>query len=210
MRIFPGKDETILHWMGRCARFAMRRALVPAVRRRIRPTTTIICNNCLGARISQDCGYRYNSPTVGLYFRYPDYITFLEHLDEAVTAPLRFKEAGAEDFPVGILTAGDRDIEIYFMHYRSEEEAREKWEERRKRVNTADMLVIGSEVDGCTHEDVERFCLLPYERKLFITRRDYSREIPSRQLLYRKTLNSKRYTNLYDLAHICYPRLCRI
>lgn len=65
-----------------------RMLFVPFIKLRISPTTSIICNNCLGARISQDCGYPYNSPTAGLYIPFPDYIWFLKHLQLAKSAPL--------------------------------------------------------------------------------------------------------------------------
>ena len=42
--------------------------------------TTIISSNCFAGRIMQDLGMQYNSPTLGLYFWYPDYIEFLSNL----------------------------------------------------------------------------------------------------------------------------------
>lgn len=82
------------------ARKTYRQMLVPIIKRRIGPATTIICNNCLGSRISQDCGYRYNSPTVGLYFTYPSYVWFLKNLKDVKGAPLVFRRPSSEN-PVG-------------------------------------------------------------------------------------------------------------
>ena len=46
----------------------MRHRYREQLRKLFGPTTTIISNNCFGGRISQDLGYAYNSPTVGLFF----------------------------------------------------------------------------------------------------------------------------------------------
>ena len=35
---------------------------------------SIITSNCFAGRIMQDIGMEYNTPTLGLYFMYPDYI----------------------------------------------------------------------------------------------------------------------------------------
>ena len=51
---------------------------VNKLKRIIDSNTTVISNNCFAGRIYNDLGLPYNSPTVGLYFFYPDYIVFLQ------------------------------------------------------------------------------------------------------------------------------------
>lgn len=70
----------------------MRHRYREQLRKLFGPTTTIISNNCFGGRISQDLGYAYNSPTVGLFFYYPDYVVFLQHLREFLAQPLLLKK----------------------------------------------------------------------------------------------------------------------
>lgn len=152
-----------------------RKLLCHWIRKRIKPTTSIICNNCLGGRISQDLRYPYNSPTIGLFFNYPDYVDFLENLKECVTTPIMFRKTSKYlpqvNYPIGYFNIDGKDIQVDFLHYATEKEAREKWERRCKRVNWGDIVFIGSEQDGCNEQDIDRFvnirkwggesCLLP-------------------------------------------------
>ena len=46
------------------------------------------------------------------------------------------------------------DIVIHFTHYDSEEQAKEKWENRVKRINLKNMFVVALEKDGVTKEDI--------------------------------------------------------
>lgn len=145
------------------------------------PSTTIIANACYGGRISRDLDFPYNSPTVGLYFQYPDYITFLSDLEAFTRAPLTFRKQSKYEacqrqqqvtpwtYPIGVLKAGEKEIEIQFLHYHSEEEARDKWERRCKRINFNDIVVLGVDQDGCTEKDAEAFLHLPFEKKYFFT-----------------------------------------
>lgn len=61
-------------------KFLLRYRYICALRSRISKDTSIISTNCFAGRIMQDLSMRYNSPTEGLYFMYPDYIKFLKNL----------------------------------------------------------------------------------------------------------------------------------
>ena len=121
------------------------------LKKAVNPTMSIISNNCLGGAISNTLNYSYNSPTVGLYFMYPDYITFLEHLEGFISSKLKFKtqsfykfvnkEREDNPYPIGRLEYGGFEIEIEFLHYHSEEEAKEKWERRCKRIQMDNMII---------------------------------------------------------------------
>jgi uncharacterized protein (DUF1919 family) len=54
------------------------------------------------------------------------------------------------------------DITIYFQHYASKEDARAKWERRKKRLNPDSICCLLVERDGCTKDDLIRFSRLPY------------------------------------------------
>ncbi len=83
----------------------------------------------------QDIGMEYNSPTLGLYFMYPDYIELLSNLKYYLTdARIEFVEnskypigderraAWSHWYPIGLLGS---KVEIHFLHYHSEKEAAE-------------------------------------------------------------------------------------
>ena len=97
-------------------------------------------------------------------------------------------------------------MEIEFLHYKSEDEAREKWTRRCKRINWDDLLVVGSEVDECTKEDVENFVSLPYERKYFFARKKYD-DIMSDCIYHVPEMNRKSFTNLHAQAHLLFVRM---
>lgn len=96
---------------------------------------SLISSNCFAGRIMQDLNLPYNSPTLGLYFMYPDYIEFLSNIRFYLTeAKIEFVEhskypIGDERrakwrhwYPIGLL---DGKVEIHFLHYYTEKEAAE-------------------------------------------------------------------------------------
>lgn len=121
----------------------------------------------------------YNSPTLGLYFMYPDYIEFLQNLEFYLKdAKIQFVEhskypLGDERranwkhwYPIGLL---DGKVEIHFLHYYTEEEAAEKWYRRASRVNFDNLLVVGMQQNLCTQKDIEDFDNLPFENKIMFS-----------------------------------------
>lgn len=133
---------------------------------------TIISNNCWGGNIYQYFGLKYNTPTIGLYITGYDFVKFCSCLDEYLSSSLEFIKwedaklydslKDKEKYPVGKL----RDIEIYFMHYKTEEEALEKWNDRKKRINKKHILFKLSQREACSKEDINRFMNLPLKNKL--------------------------------------------
>ena len=136
---------------------------------------SIISNNCWGGSIYQKYGLAYRSPTAGLYFLGHDFVKFAERLDHYIACELDFipwEESSYYDviknnkpYPVARLD----DIEIYFMHYPTEEEAAEKWYRRAKRINHERILFKLSQREGCSKEDVEKFMSLPLRNKICFT-----------------------------------------
>lgn len=181
-------------------RKVLRLYYIEKIRKHFPVSTTIICNNCFGARISQELHLPYNSPTVGLFIRFPDYILFLEHLKDLCAKPLSFREKTGGNYPIGVLHVDDREIEIHFLHYKNNEEASEKWRRRCNRMDFNNLLIIGSETDSCSLEDIVNFSKLPYKNKIFFTKLNYS--IYSAYCL--QIFKSGKFTNLYAFAHCGY------
>lgn len=134
---------------------------------------TIISNNCFAGAIYQYFGLPYNSPTIGLYFFANDYIKFLENLNYYLDLELKFIPLEKskhyeellkrkENVPIGLIG----DVEIIFLHYESEEEALEKWERRKKRINREKMIVKFNDQNYATEKEIKRFCKLDYKNKL--------------------------------------------
>ena len=135
---------------------------------------TIICNNCWGGYVYRRYGLPYNTPTIGLYFFAEDFCKFCENLRYYIEQPLCFisyKESKYKDLivtrkqenvPIGKLG----DIEIVFLHYKSEEEAREKWTRRASRINYNNLIFKFSYMKQCSEEELKRFDALEADKKI--------------------------------------------
>lgn len=151
-----------------------------ARRKQLRNTDfTIISNNCWGGLVYQYFGLRYTSPTIGLFIMDDDYIKFLERLDYYLSLTLQFipidqsryreklisESTAKASYPIARLD----DIEIHFLHYHSEEEARTKWEYRKKRINKDRLLVKMSQRSANDRSILDRFAALSYKNKICFT-----------------------------------------
>ena len=143
---------------------------------------TIISNNCWGGMIYESYGLMKNSPTAGLFFMADDYIKFVSDLHGYTSKELTFidpetsryadelrKDARFGSYPIGKID----DIEIMFLHGHSEQEAKDKWERRCKRINWDKLIVKFNDQNGCTEEHARRYAELPIEHKLFFTVHDW-------------------------------------
>lgn len=140
---------------------------------------SIISNNCWGGLISQHYGLPYMSPTCGLGIRGKDYIKFCSNIKYYLSLKLefidlkdskyRFQYNGFRPFPVARLD----DIEIYFTHYHSEEEAAEKWYRRAKRINWNNVIFKLSHRESFTEDDIREFAELDLPNKLIFAEKEY-------------------------------------
>lgn len=134
---------------------------------------TIISSNCSGALMYYDLGMKYRTPTVNLSMEMDDFVKMAGNLRWYMEQePVESEEKAT--CPVGLLG----DIKIYFIHYHSFDEGRRKWEERKRRINWENIMIIGSEKDGCTYETIKKFEQLPFKNKVIFTRIEYP-EFPS-------------------------------
>lgn len=131
---------------------------------------SLISSNCTGATMLHDLGLRFNSPFVNLWITPKDYIKLLTDLKKYMNMELTFVKEDGIEYPIGALDG----IRIYFQHYKTEEEARSKWDARKERINYENLFVLFSDRDGCTKEDLIAFDKLPYKYKVVFTNREYS------------------------------------
>ena len=135
---------------------------------------TIIANNCWAGKVYQRYGLPYNSPTVGLFFWAEDYVRFVSRLKYYMSLELSMIPATKSKHydmlvkrnqlpcPVGKLG----DIEVVFLHYKTEEEAKEKWERRKQRINWDNLYIKFSMMNCCKMEHLNEFKTLDYEAKV--------------------------------------------
>ena len=67
-------------------------------------------------------------------------------------------------YPIGLI---NNKIEIHFLHYKTEKEAKSKWNRRVKRINWNNLYIKMDDRDGCTLDIIKRFDQLPFKNKIF-------------------------------------------
>lgn len=145
---------------------------------------SIVAPNCWWWFIYKYFGLKYNTPFVGLFLYLEDYILLLENFEyfmrdsvlsfippEQSKYFLHIKSSKYFPYPIGLL---DDRIEIHFLHYLSQEEAKIKWNTRTKRLNFDNLLVKLSETHDCTLDIKKRFNLLPFKNKICLYHSDYN------------------------------------
>lgn len=134
-------------------------------KRLINHSFSLIASNCNGGFILHDLGMRFNSPFINLWMKPKDYIKMLSDLKGYMSEDVIFVKEDGIDYPVGLL----RDVNIYFQHYESEEEAKQKWDARKARINYDDLFVLFTDQEGCSQEDLKRFDELQFKHKVVFT-----------------------------------------
>ena len=109
----------------------------------------IISNDCWGAELYKLLDRPFNTPFIGLMLMSPCYIKMLQNPPFYLNQPLVFKEESrytemqeiksGSDFPLAVL--GESDIEIHFLHYKTIDEAKEKWNRRVSRIDWENLFV---------------------------------------------------------------------
>ena len=142
---------------------------------------TLLSNHCWGGGIYEELGLPYTTPLVGLYFYGPCYLKFLQNLEYNLSCDLSFvavskydiandsRESSTIKYPIGVIG----EIEIHFLHYHSEQEALNKWNRRKARVNLKNLFVEMSENEYVDLEIMKGFLKLPFKNKIILSSKDY-------------------------------------
>lgn len=139
-------------------------------RRRLKNSNpTIIASNCNGGIIYHDLGLKFNSPTINLSMDTDDFIKLVSNLKYYLEQEIYEIKDENYDFPCGML----EDIKIRFNHYKTFEEAVDKWNERKKRINWDNIFIMAIDGDNATYDSLKNFEELPYENKVIFTHKKY-------------------------------------
>ncbi|MBR1728920.1 MAG: DUF1919 domain-containing protein [Selenomonadaceae bacterium] len=126
---------------------------------------TIFANLCWAGFAYHDYGLPFLSPFIDMFVRDDDYIKFLQSPEKYIKAKPTFKkmipDPGIPSIEYPILTL--KDIELHMEHYKTPAEAIKKWNDRKKRINWYDLLVMMY----TEREDIlDKFDQLPYGKKI--------------------------------------------
>lgn len=124
--------------------------------------------NCTGGIFYHDLCMKFLSPTINLFFKAGDFIKFCENIDHYLSIDdiKRVTDCTILNnvkYPIAILD----DITIHFMHYKTFEEAKKKWNERKKRILHNKLVILACDRDGMDETLISRFQKLPYKKVLF-------------------------------------------
>lgn len=130
---------------------------------------TIIAPNCIGGLLYHRLNKQFLSSTINLFFpNKKDYLKFVLNLRHYLSLELDF--IGSDfDYPVAMCG----DVEIRFNHYKTNEEANEKWKLRKKRVNYDNLFVIIDDVKDIEYKDIVEFNKVNCKGKVFFTAKNY-------------------------------------
>lgn len=146
-------------------------------RNNIKKEFTIFSNNCWGGRIYDMFGLMYTSPTIGLRIDQVDYVRFLSKLDYylSITPVLQSTQKNLDTNKNEYIALID-DIKVVFIHYKSGQDAIDKWERRKKRIVKDNIIVKLSYSNRDSENDrfiIETFSNLPYKKIFLTTNEEY-------------------------------------
>lgn len=142
---------------------------------------TLLSNNCWGGGIYEELNLPYTTPVVGLFFHGPCYVKFLKNLKDNLSSDITFIETSKYDtanlnrknmeykYPIGVIG----DFEIHFLHYHSEQEAVEKWNRRKARINFENLYVQMSKNEYSDHAILKEFEQLPFKNKVILSSENF-------------------------------------
>lgn len=150
---------------------------------------TIIANTCMGGVVTNTFGEQFRSPTVNVLMSEYQFIAFCKYLKYYSKCPV--EELTKEEWqqfrdvshPVGVLRGYKipnghypdiklPDIMLLFVHYKTFPEAKQKWEERFKRVNYDNLFLLMDCAMSGTDEILDEFNALPHEHKVVFTHKE--------------------------------------
>lgn len=146
------------------------------MRKRLKNTDfSIISDNCWGGRVYEELGLPYRTPFIGLYIFFEDYVKLLKNFRKYMEYELTFTNNSKwnteydGEYPIGIL----KDIELHFLHYANQEEAYEKWNKRKNRINYENIFFKMNDDNKCSLKLLKEFDTLDLKNKIIFAAFNY-------------------------------------
>lgn len=151
---------------------------------------TLLTPNCMGGLIYHRLGERFNSPTIDISMPTHDFMMMINDLDYYMAQDVYETDCSGFGFPIGVIRGDEshEDIKVNFVHYKSFENARKKWNQRKTRIIKDNLYVIvcdlndiyaveNEKVGFITDDDLVLFEQVVCNNKAMLTR-DPSRKQP--------------------------------
>ena len=151
---------------------------------------TIISNTCIGGRLYHDYHQKFLSPTIDFYMEPDSFVNFCLNLEYYLNCDIKPLPDYKIDYLNKFLFCDIGGLIAAFGHSNdSYEKIINKWNERKKRVNYNNIVVIATDRNvfqepftRCSYETVKEFGKIPYKKVLFSTvdyKYDYVIYLPS-------------------------------
>lgn len=132
---------------------------------------SILSIDCFAGILYHSLGLPFLTPTINMFQKEKDFLKFLSAPRDYVDKELEFKGIESEPAPslnVNYPVFALGDIILHMNHWGKlgPEIARQKWEERKIRINWDNLLIFMKTQDRSM---LERFAALPYEKKICLT-----------------------------------------
>lgn len=106
-----------------------------------------------------------------------EFVKFCADLRYYVCQPLTFYKHPDRECPCAYIGEGEQRISIFFVHYKTEEDAEKKWVERCKRIQWDNIYIIACDGDNLGNDEMEIFEKIQCKRKIMlISREEKSRD----------------------------------
>ena len=151
---------------------------------------TIISNTCIGGRLYHDYHQKFLSPTIDFYMEPDSFVKFCCNLEYYLNCEIKPLPDYKIDYLSNFLFCDIGGLIAAFGHTNdSYDKIISKWNERKKRVNYDNIVVIATERNvlkepftKCSEETVKEFGKIPYKKVLFSVvdyKYDYVSYLPS-------------------------------
>ncbi|RKM60701.1 DUF1919 domain-containing protein [Butyrivibrio sp. XB500-5] len=131
---------------------------------------TIISSDCTGGMVYKELGMEFKSPTINMFFNAGDFITFCRDISYWIDRPMIEVE---DDAPYPVAELGEGGIRLHLVHYKSVEEAQEKWNVRKKRIDFNNLFFVMNDRNDCSYEVMKEYDELPFANKVLFTHVPY-------------------------------------
>ena len=125
---------------------------------------SLFTKNCWGGYTYNSLGLQFTSPTINMFESGDDYLRLMSNLPYYLNQPVELERFEWEpnlkrEYPIGRID----DVLFHFNHYKTFEDAVNKWEERKARVNKKNIIAVSFTEDPTF---AEKFDQLPLDKKI--------------------------------------------
>ncbi|MBR2134352.1 MAG: DUF1919 domain-containing protein [Eubacterium sp.] len=119
---------------------------------------TLLTPNCMGGLIYHRLGEKFNSPTIDISMPTHDFMVMINDLDYYMACDITGIDNEGFEYPIGVIKGDDmhEDVRVNFVHYKTFENAREKWNIRKQRIIKNNMYVIVCDINDIYEEDKDK------------------------------------------------------